>query len=144
MTLVAFTGTRYDLPAAQVAALARVLRDLAPSRLAHGCAQGADEMAWRIARAMGVPVDHYPGVGAGGSRVWRGACDVQPGDLAHAEAPMLRRNRAIVDTGDVLVACPREERGEALRSGTWSCVRYARRVGRDIVIVRPSGAVERE
>jgi predicted Rossmann fold nucleotide-binding protein DprA/Smf involved in DNA uptake len=44
----------------------------------------------------------------------------------------------------VLVACPREEHGEETRSGTWSTVRYARRVGRPVIVVRPSGRIERE
>ena len=82
------------------------------------------------------------GVGAGGSREWRGACDVQPGDLAHAEAPHMRRNVAIADTGDVLVACPREESGEG-GGGTWYTVRVAMARGLDVVIVRTSGRVEK-
>lgn len=50
----------------------------------------------------------------------------------------------IVDATAVLVACPKEEEGEELRSGTWATVRYARRRHRPVYVVRPSGRVEEE
>lgn len=142
--IVGFSGTRHGLTVAQIAALARVLVDLAPSRVAHGVCVGGDEVAHRIARALGVPVDHHHGVGAGGDRTWRAAVDVLRGDVVHPEAPHLARNATIAAACDVLVAAPREEHGESARSGTWWAVRSARRLGRPVVIVRPSGSVERE
>lgn len=143
MTLVAFTGSRHELPAAQVAALARVLRDIAPSRVAHGCATGGDEVAHRIARALGAAVDHHPGVGAGGDRTWRGECDVLRGDVVWPEVGHLERNAALLVGASALVACPREERGES-GGGTWWTTRRARVRGVPVVIVRPSGRVDRE
>lgn len=124
VTVVAFSGSRHPLPAAQVAAVAREFVALGLTRLHHGVCRN--------------------GVGAGGDRTWRGECDVMRGDVVHAEAGHLARNGVIAAAGEVLVAAPREEHGETLRSGTWWTVRAARRLGRPVAIVRPSGRVERE
>jgi hypothetical protein len=50
----------------------------------------------------------------------------------------LDRNRNIVDASDVLIATPGEET-EQLRSGTWSTVRYARKQGKRVFVIYPSG-----
>lgn len=42
----------------------------------------------------------------------------------------LQRNRNIVDSVDILIACPNSPK-ELLRSGTWSTVRYARKIGKN-------------
>jgi hypothetical protein len=52
----------------------------------------------------------------------------------------MERNRKIVDVVEVLLAVPFED-AEVLRSGTWATVRYARRVRRTTVIIRPSGVI---
>lgn len=54
--------------------------------------------------------------------------------------PPLERNRVIVDSCEVLLAAPKGP--EELRSGTWSTIRYARRIGRPVVIFWPDGRVE--
>lgn len=48
------------------------------------------------------------------------------------------RNRAIVDETDMLLACPEQE-NEIIRSGTWSTVRYARKTGKTVIIIKPDG-----
>ena len=55
-------------------------------------------------------------------------------------APYLDRNRAIVDACDILYATP-ESMAEESRGGMWHTVRYARRVGKPVVIVWPDGTV---
>jgi predicted Rossmann fold nucleotide-binding protein DprA/Smf involved in DNA uptake len=71
-------------------------------------------------------------------------CVVYEGEEVAEPDEYLKRNRAIVDGSEILVATPKEEDGEALRSGTWATVRYARKMGRVIYIVRPSGVIEIE
>lgn len=56
--------------------------------------------------------------------------------------PPLTRNRHIVNAVDILLAGPKGP--EELRSGTWSCVRYGRKVGKPIVVFWPDGRVEQE
>lgn len=46
--------------------------------------------------------------------------------------PYLERNQDIVDSSDILIACPNGEETE--RSGTWSTIRYARKLRRVILI----------
>lgn len=56
--------------------------------------------------------------------------------------PYLARNRAMVDRAQALVAAPAGP--EEQRSGTWSTIRYARRLGRPVAIVMPDGVVIKE
>lgn len=137
---VGFTGTQIGCTAAQVAALARTFVELNLGVLHHGDCVGADEMAHRIARAMGARVElHPPRITAK-----RAHCEMLRGETVHPADEYLVRNRAIVAASTALVACPKEETGEELRSGTWATVRHARKLNRPVVIVRPSGHVERE
>lgn len=137
---VGFTGTREGMGEAQLAALRWVLRELLCAVLHHGDCVGADAQAHAAARALGMAVEIHPP----SSPAMRAFCAAAEGDAVRQEAPYLERNRAIVDATSALVACPREEEGEADRSGTWATVRYARSIGRPVVVIRPSGRVERE
>ncbi len=56
-----------------------------------------------------------------------------------AKAPLVR-NRDIVDESEYLFACPKETE-EVLRSGTWATIRYARKVGKQVLIIYPDGTV---
>lgn len=58
--------------------------------------------------------------------------------------PYLERNQDIVDEVELLIACPKEQEGEKVRSGTRATVRMARRRGIPIVIIRPDGKIQRE
>jgi predicted Rossmann fold nucleotide-binding protein DprA/Smf involved in DNA uptake len=55
--------------------------------------------------------------------------------------PFLRRNRDIVDACQLLIVAPGEE-AERRRSGTWATYRYARTVGRALLVVFPDGRTE--
>jgi hypothetical protein len=60
------------------------------------------------------------------------------------EYPPLERNKHIVIAAiDGLIATPKTI-AEEVRSGTWTTVRYARTLNRDIHIVLPDGKVRRE
>ena len=48
----------------------------------------------------------------------------------------LERNEDIVNDGEILIACP-SRLGEELRSGTWATVRYARKVGKPVIVLDP-------
>jgi predicted Rossmann fold nucleotide-binding protein DprA/Smf involved in DNA uptake len=48
----------------------------------------------------------------------------------------LVRNKVIVNISDVILATPFEDK-EVMRSGTWSTIRYARKVGKTPIIILP-------
>jgi hypothetical protein len=53
-----------------------------------------------------------------------------------AAKPYLVRNKYIVRETALLISAPAEP-AEQLRSGTWSTVRYARRIGRQVCLLTP-------
>ncbi len=63
-----------------------------------------------------------------------------PADAVEPVASALDRARAIVDGCDVLLACP-PEAAEESRSGTWGTIHYARRAGKQVILVYPDGSV---
>jgi hypothetical protein len=135
-----FTGTQRGCVESQLDALHDVLEHFAPRVLHHGDCIGGDAQAHAKARELGIAVALHP-PDDGRKRAW---CTMLVGETTHTPRHFLDRNADIVFAAPVLVACPAEETGEVLRSGTWSTVRAARRRGRYIVIVRPSGRLEIE
>lgn len=136
---VGFTGTQTGCTDAQREALRRVLSIYRVEEMHHGDCIGADADAHALAREAGVCVVlHPPTIDAK-----RAFCAMLAGETVHDARPYLDRNHRIVDATEWLVACPKEETGWALRSGTWATVRYARKRGRVVVIVRPSGQLNR-
>jgi hypothetical protein len=56
----------------------------------------------------------------------------------HEPKPYRVRNRDIVRDTETLIATPSEP-VELLRSGTWSTVRFARKLGRAVWVILPNG-----
>ena len=61
-----------------------------------------------------------------------------PGGFCYSEKPYILRNHMIVDSTDLMIATPDGE-SEELRSGTWSTIRYAKKINKDIKIIVPDG-----
>lgn len=136
---VGITGTRYGLSKEQSNALTLWLRANTPDSLAHGSCIGADADAHRCALQEGIPIIIYPPLDMGQ------AVHYNPMDKGITLLPpqgYLDRNKAIVDTTDILVVLPHQQTGEELRSGTWSTCRYARKQGKPVIIIRPNGGQE--
>ena len=128
---IGFTGSRHGMTKRQRDAL-RVLLTTGlwqKPELHHGDCIGADSEAHGYAKYYGLRiVIHPPDV----DRV-RAGCN---GDAKRRPKPYLQRNRDIVDETDCLVAAPATMREQA-RSGTWSTIRYARKLGRPVHILEP-------
>lgn len=132
MTVVGFTGTRHGMAAQQQEAVRRLVSHTY-DEAHHGDCVGSDEMFHDIATDAGIrTVIHPPSLS--GLRAW---CE---GDEVLAAKPYLDRNRDIVDACDLLVATPAEPE-EQSRGGTWYTIRYARTLGKPVVIVWPNGEI---
>lgn len=138
MKHIGFTGSRHGMTVAQrerlVAFLERAV-SAGPVVFHHGDCQGADSQAHSYALAAGCLVYlHPPDTG-----ILRAGC--QGASVVAQPRPYLARNRDIVDACDLLLAAP--DGPEALRSGTWATVRYARTKGKDLVVLKPDAGVNR-
>jgi hypothetical protein len=130
---VGFTGARIGMNDRQRRTLYRLLRRFTGGRLHHGDCVGADEQAHQFARRQQMLVVLHPPDQVG-KRAFCRADEIRPAQ------PYLDRNHAIVDESEVLIAAPATSR-ELLRSGTWATVRYARKAGREILLLLPNGSV---
>lgn len=137
--IVGFTGTREGMSAAQVETVARLLRELRPTEVHHGCCVGADEQLHAIAR-VDYAVYGHPGPAGRLSMDLSGGINYRGFRELHVHKDYGPRNQDIVDACDVLVDAP-AEMVEAARGGTWQTVRRARRAGKRIIIAWPDGRI---
>jgi hypothetical protein len=143
MLRIGFTGTRQGLSDVQHLNLYEEIKRLSgrATHAHHGCAIGADDEFAQLAATCLEPgriiVGHPSNIPSQTSeRAVRNCTEVRPAK------PPLERNKDIVAACGILLACPAGP--EELRSGTWATCRYARKVGRPIVIIWPSGEIARE
>jgi hypothetical protein len=121
---------------AQKEAVQGLLARLRPVECNHGDCVDADAEFHDLAAAAGaLLVIHLPTEDS-----QRAFCQ---GSLLQPVKDHLARNRQIVDETAELIATPRGSK-EELRSGTWACIRYARKAGRPVHIVWPDGSVRVE
>lgn len=136
MKKVAFTGTRAGMTYKQAATFTGLLTLTPMVEFHHGDCVGADEQAHNLVIAHGgiFIISHPPD-----NDKHRAHCD----DVTYQFQPLpyLDRNRAMVDLCDLLIATPGQKE-EILRSGTWATIRYARVLGRRVVMVYPDGSWE--
>lgn len=136
---VGFTGTQRGMTVEQWNTLCRMLNVRAPGTLHQGDCLGSDHHAVGAACLL----RHQHGV------VFRIICHPPDNSSKRAFAfadevrpalPYLTRNKNIVHACQELIATPYEA-DEQLRSGTWSTVRYARRLGKPVHVILPDGSV---
>lgn len=129
-----FSGTQLGMTEKQTAFLRTFLMG-GGGEFHHGDCIGADAQAHDIAVECGYcPVLHPPTNYS--KRAWKEV----PKHLMRPERSYLDRNRDIVDETIALIAAPAEME-EQPRGGTWYTVRYARKLGRSMVLVYPDGTV---
>lgn len=139
---IGFTGTQAGMTEAQQTRAYRLLLAFRATDLHHGDCIGADDQMDQIGRELGLTIYIHPPDNPS-KRAW---CNTRPIGESWTEHPpqsYLLRNKAIVESARTLIAAPKET-AETVRSGTWSTVRYARKVGKPVYIVWPDGSVTEE
>lgn len=143
---IGFTGTRMGMNRPQMDTFHKFVCELPQfTEFHHGACIGAD------AETTDTVAEIEEGDGPRRFAIIAHPCDlsgfrsseaIRSSDEVLPEKAPLDRNRDIVDACDLLVACPAgpEER----RSGTWSTVRYARKRGKQVVVIWPDGTVTEE
>lgn len=131
--IVGFTGTREGMTEFQKNAIRQMFRDVRVIMGHHGDCIGGDEEFHYICHDFDVPVHLHP---PDDPRLRAFCPDAY---IEDPPRPFLIRNRIIVNSVNLLVACPKEdfEPMAARGQGTWSTVRYARQVRRLLRIVWP-------
>lgn len=132
-----FTGTRKGMTEAQEHEFVNGIDKLDNlSSFHHGGADGADyHAAWLVKNNSEASIVGYP---ATKKIPLNHILD----DVIHKPKPPLDRNKDIVNACDLLIACPAGFE-EELRSGTWATIRYAKKIGRPVIIIYPDGKMER-
>jgi hypothetical protein len=120
----------------QVETVSGLFELLGLTELHHGDCIGADADAHKLARACSARIVLHP-PRLDRHRAW---CH---GDLVRDSYDYLTRNKHIVDDTSGLIATPKSA-VEMTRSGTWSTVRYARKLNRPVWIVFPDGSHKTE
>lgn len=131
---IGFTGTRNGMTVQQGEAVEHLLYQLRPDEIHHGDCRGADAefhgMAYRICGSRRVV---HPPL----NDLHRAFCE---GEETKPAKSYHDRNHDIVDATDRLIATPLTDK-ESFQSGTWTTIRYARRLGKPVYIVTPYGKV---
>lgn len=132
---IGFTGTQDGMAQWQSQFVFNEMMDLGPTEAHHGCCIGADHEFHGLLGYSHAKVHGHPPLNT--SKMAPCDCDVM-----HEPKDYLVRNHDIVDATEWLIAAPKGP--EVKRSGTWSTIRYARKLGRPISIVWPNGEITRE
>ena len=130
-----FTGPRIGMTFMQKEKLAVLLSAQSYREFHHGDCVGADAEAHEMALKSGVPVVIHPPE----NPILRAHCLGASKTLP--EKDYIDRNHAIVDACDVLIGTP-SSKMMVMKSGTWATIRYARKRGKQVILIYPDGSME--
>jgi len=132
---VGCTATREGMTSAQHSTVRGTLLGLwalyAARVFHHGDCIGGDAECAALAHEQGLWVIGHPPIKSELRAFY-------PSDEERLPKSYLARDRAIVEQVDVLIACPAQE-AEQSRGGTWYTIRYARSLGRHMLVIGPDG-----
>lgn len=133
---IGFTGTQDGMTPAQEGTFKNLIRRLSPLEFHHGDCIGADLHAHYLIRYCFPDVKIYVHPPDNSSK--RAFAE---GHSKYIPKPYLERNKVIVNMTNILIATPKTK-DEMLRSGTWSTVRYAKKVNKKVYIISPDGSIQ--
>lgn len=129
---VGVTGTREGANAYQLAELYTVLSELKGAEFHHGDCTGVDEQAAAIAKELGYKIVCHPPE-SDRLRAYF------PADEMREPAGYLKRDRAIVDSVDVLLVVPLQNEWQP-KGGTWYTHDYAVKMGKPLSVIYPGSS----
>lgn len=122
----------------QIETFKRIINNTNIETFHHGDCKGADHEAHILIRALKPKVKivvHPPN-----NRMLRAFCN---GDIIRPENDYLTRDYNIVKASKKIIATPKQEE-EIRRSGTWTTIRYSRKLKREISIIYPDGTISKK
>ncbi len=134
--IIGFTGTQLGMSEFQKLRLFDVLSRFFQdgSRIFHhGDCIGADDEAHEIAYSLNYLIVVHPPI----NDIKRAFCGKNCNNYRVSvlqPKEYLERNTDIVKAADILIAAPKSKK-EVWRSGTWSTVRKARKLGKKVIII---------
>lgn len=132
-----FTGTKIGMSQAQLAEVAQLLYKHRITRIHHGCCKGADIECNTLAVMHRIETHGHP------SNITNTQRECELTKIYDPFDPLERDKHIVMAGVDGLIATPKTAK-EQLRSGTWTTVRYARQMNRNIYIVLPDGKIQHE
>ena len=128
---IGFTGTQTGMTEAQKNIIKKILQTFNVAEIHSGDCIGADADFYDIAFFLNLRcIGHIPNNDS--KRAFK-----QYNEICEPK-PYLVRNWDIVNGSDLLLATPKENE-EQLRSGTWTTIRNAKKIGLPLIIVFPEG-----
>ena len=131
--IIGMSGNRYGISDQAKATFQEFLDKHEISMAHHGDCLGADKEFHKIMELNGILVTIHPPEKSA-LRAYCQSAKIMP------VLPYLKRNHNIIDACEIFVAFP-SGKTEVLRSGTWSAIRYARRIKRSIYLFYPDGTM---
>lgn len=135
MVVVGMSGSRYGITTDAKKKLDKLLTKYDITEAHHGDCIGADAQFHNECELRNIyTVVHPPD-----NTTLRAYCK---GDKILKPKPYLVRNQDIVNASDFIFAFP-STKVEVVRSGTWSTIRYAKKVGKKIYVIYSDGVTEK-
>ena len=128
------TGSRTGINSAALEKLIKFLKDNKIDEAHHGDCVGSDANFHNEASILNIKTVIHPPI----NNKMRAYCQ---GDESRIVKPYLARNKDIVNETDMLIAFPPTKK-EILKSGTWSTIRYAKKINKKVLIIYPDGEEE--
>lgn len=132
---IGFTGNRYGLTKEQQTQIIGILNKYNNIIVLHGDCIGSDTDFHNLCieykklnPTTNLQIHIYPPTDA----KLRG---FNLGDVIFETKPYLKRNKNIVTNSDILIGCPVDKNNEQTRSGTWSTIRLARKLNKQIYLL---------
>jgi len=131
--IIGVTGTQQGWTTPQKTAFILIIAELDVTEFHHGDCVGVDEQAARaVIKRYGRDVLHCHPPDKSAKRAF------VSGSVIYQEKPYLERNKDIAHAAELLIVIPTTA-DEQIRSGTWHTYRHAKKLGRKVIVIGPTG-----